>query len=120
MIVLDEQLIGINLAEDIRRWWQGQVRNITDLRPDTIIPDEAIPALLHHARQPTFVTINTDDFWRKTPASGRYCIVCCELPGERAEEIAGWLRALFRLPEFKTKSARMGKVVRVTSRNVQY
>jgi hypothetical protein len=46
MIVLDEQLLGRGLERDIAQWYRGTVRFITDLRPHTIIKDEAIPALL--------------------------------------------------------------------------
>ena len=65
MIVLDEQLLGRGLERDIAQWYRGTVRFITDLRPHTIIKDEAISALLRQQSQPTFVTINDRDFWRK-------------------------------------------------------
>ena len=43
MIVLDEQLLGANLEQAIGKWYQGNVCFITDLRPNSIIKDEAIP-----------------------------------------------------------------------------
>ena len=46
MIVLDEQLLGRGLERDIAQWYRGTVQFITDLRPHTIIKDEAIPVLL--------------------------------------------------------------------------
>ena len=46
MIVLDEQLMGRDLDNEIARWYPGSVRFIIDLRPGTIIKDDAIPALL--------------------------------------------------------------------------
>ena len=46
MIVLDEQLLGRGLGRDIAQWYRGTVQFITDLRPHTIIKDEAIPVLL--------------------------------------------------------------------------
>ena len=46
MIVLDEQLLGRGLERDIAQWYHGTVQFITDLRPHTIIKDEAIPVLL--------------------------------------------------------------------------
>lgn len=46
MIVLDEQLLGRDLEHDIARWYRGPLRFIVDLRPHTVVKDEAIPALL--------------------------------------------------------------------------
>jgi len=114
MIVLDEQLLGRNLEIDIAKWYRGRVRYITDLRPGTVIKDEAIPGLLRHQNQPTFVTINERDFWRKTESDSRYCVVCFTLPDSRVNEIAQKLRSLLQNPLFDTKSKRMGKVVRLT------
>lgn len=38
------------------------------LRPHSIIKDDSIPALLQELKQPTFITINYSDFWRKIAA----------------------------------------------------
>lgn len=76
MIVLDEQLLGRNLETAIAQWYQGAVCFITDLRPHTIIKDDAIPRLLQQENQPTFVTINESDFWRKVVINNRFCVFC--------------------------------------------
>ena len=120
MIVLDEQLLGRNLENEIGRWYQGAVRFIIDLRPNTVIKDDAIPGLLQQERQPTFVTINERDFWRKVQPSNSYCLVCFTLPDSRVNEIAQDLRELFQHTDFNTKSKRMGKIIRVTDRVVTY
>jgi hypothetical protein len=120
MIVLDEQLQGLGLEDTIARWYRGSVLVVKKLRPGTVIKDEAIPSLLRRLRQPTFVTINYTDFWRRVPADKSYCIVCLELPVEQADKASGWLRQLFRLPEFKTKGARMGTVVLARSQQLRY
>ena len=120
MIVLDEQLLGRDLEIDITKWYRGQVHYITDLRPGTVIKDEAIPGLLRHQNQPTFVTINERDFWRKIEADNRYCVVCFTLPDSRVKEISLKLRSLLQHPLFDTKSKRMGKVVRVTDVEVTF
>jgi hypothetical protein len=65
MIVLDEQLLGRGIEAAIAHWYRGAVRLITDLRPGTVIKDDATPALLRREARPTFVTINEADFWRK-------------------------------------------------------
>jgi hypothetical protein len=120
MIVLDEQLQGLGLEEAVARWYRGAVFVVKQLRPGMVIKDAAIPALLRQLKQPTFVTIDSMDFWRRIPADNAFCIVCLELPTERVEDIPVRLRQLLRLPEFKTKKARMGKVVLVRETRLQY
>jgi hypothetical protein len=120
MIVLDEQLLGRSLEMEIARWYTGDVCFITDLRPNTVVKDDAIPYLLRQHSQPTFVTINERDFWRKVAVSDRFCVVCFSLPDSRAEEIPGLLRALFHNPLFATKRLRMGRVILVTGRGTSY
>jgi hypothetical protein len=119
MLVLDEQLLGRNLEAALGRWYRGPVRFITDLRPRTVIKDDAIPVLLRQ-QLATFLTINEADFWRKVAIDARFCVICFALPDSRAREIPGLLRAVFRLPSFRTKARRMGKVLRVAHRTVSY
>jgi len=120
MIVLDEELQGLGLEEAISAWYRGSVILIKALRPGTVIKDEAIPSLLRQAKLPTFVTINTADFWRRATAEKSFCMVCLKLTTEQTDEIPLLLRRLFKLPEFKTKRARMGKIILVSPRVVQY
>ncbi len=120
MIVLDEQLLGRGLENGIDRWYQGSVRFITDLRPQTVIKDDVIPKLLRRERYPTFVTINERDFWRKTQPNNRYCIICFTLSDSRAYKISNILRKLLQNPQFNMKAKRMGKVIRVTNQEVSY
>ena len=65
MIVLDEQLLGRQLELEIAKWYRGTVRFINELRPHTVIKDDAIPKLLRQQSQPTFVTINERTFGGK-------------------------------------------------------
>jgi hypothetical protein len=120
MIVLDEQLLGRGIEVEIARWYQGAVIFITDLRPYTIIKDDVIPELLRQQEQPTFITINEKDFWRKAKMNPHCCIVCFTLPNSRTHEIPQRLRVLFHTPEFDTKAKRMGKIIRVTDREISY
>jgi hypothetical protein len=120
MIVLDEQWQGLGLEDAIARWYRGAVFVVKKLRPGRVIKDEAIPTLLRQLKQPTFITIDYMDFWRYVPADHAYCIICLVLPIEQVEEIPVRLRQLLRLPEFKTKKARMGKVILVRERRLQY
>ena len=120
MIVLDENMLGLRLDQVIARWYPGRVCSITDLRPGTIIKDETIALLLQQARGATFVTTNVTDFWRRVPAHARYCIVCLALPNEQLRQLPDLLRRFLRMPEWKTKAGRMGKVARVSRRQLQY
>ena len=85
-----------------------------------MIHDEAIPVLLRRVRLPTFVTINVDDFWRRTTPDAKYCIACFAVPHTRAEEVAPLLRRLFATQPFHTRRGRVGKIVRVSRRQIQY
>ena len=120
MIVLDEQLLGRNIEREIGRWYPGSVRFVTDLRPHSVIKDDAIPALLRRENQPTFLTINETDFWRRIAADDRYCVVCFAIPDSRAGEIPQALRSLLGRPEFAVKARRMGMVIRVADNEIAY
>lgn len=118
MIVLDEQLEDPRLGEGIARWYKGAVVNLRELRPGSRILDEAMPTLLRRARQPTFVTINYIDFWKKIPASPVYCVICFKLPTERKLEVPELLRWVLSLPGLRPKRERMGAVVSVVDGKV--
>lgn len=120
MIVLDEQLLGRHIEQDIARWYRGKIRYILDLRPGSVIKDDGIPDLLRRQPQPTFITINEQDFWRKVGADLRFCIVCFAIPDTRVREIPQSLRLLLRRPEFRTKARRMGKIIRVANADIRY
>lgn len=120
MLVLDEQLLGREIERALRRWYRGPVLFVTDLRPGTVIKDEAIPSLLRQQTQATFLTINDADFWSKVDIDDRFCVVCFALPDSEVRAIPALLRAVFRLAPFRTKARRMGKVLRITRRAVRY
>jgi hypothetical protein len=120
MIVVDENLHDQRLMTAIAGWYHGQVVSVTTLRPGSLIKDDAIPALLRKAAQPTFVTINTADFWKKVQPHSAYCVVAVALPKERIREVPTFLQRLFRLPGFKTKALRMAKVVRLSPNYIEY
>jgi hypothetical protein len=120
MIVLDEHLEDPRIAEAIERWYPGKVINILDARRETDILDEAIPAILHRLKAPTFVTTNYKDFWPKIDAHAGYCVICLNLPIQRSLEVPGILRALLRAREWNAKCKRMGKVISVSGGQVRY
>jgi hypothetical protein len=120
VIVVDEHLQAPAILTALEPWYQGRVVSITGLRPGTVIKDDAIPHLLRRHRQPTFVTINVSDFWRSVRPNRGYCIITFDLSGRRVLELPELARRLFQLPEFSTRSARMGKIARVSMRVVEY
>lgn len=117
MIVLDEQLLRFDLEQRIRDWYPGTVCFVTALRPESVIKDDGIPALLRTQRQPTFITINESDFWRKANPDLRYCMICFALPLPRAHEIPERLRNVLHRAEFSTKAKRMGLILHITPSN---
>ena len=62
-------------------------------------------------RQPTFVTINYNDFHPRAFAHSRYCIIRLRLKQEEALDVPRILRAILLDPRFNTKAKRMGKVI---------
>jgi hypothetical protein len=52
---LTSQLFDLEVLLLIARWIT--VQRLRDLRPDQVIKDDRVPALLRELRQPTFVTI---------------------------------------------------------------
>lgn len=120
MIVLDECLHDQRYLASIAAWYPGRVTSITLLRGGELFEDDAIPVLLRELDAPTFVTINVDDFWRKVVPHSAYCIVGIDLPKERAREVPAFLRRLLRVQAFRTKSARLGTVVRLTPTLIEY
>ena len=114
MIILDENVLGLRLDMPIARWYAGCVCDLTDLRPGTVIKDEAIPQLLRQYKGATFVTTYVPDFWQRILVHARYSIVCLFLPNARLHQLPELLRHLFRVREFRTRAGRMGKVIRAT------
>jgi hypothetical protein len=116
MIIVDKNLRTPRVIKAISTWYRGKVIPViscpvgTTLRPNTIVKDDAIPALLQGANRPTFVTINVTDFWGRVPPHAGYCIIAIVLPQERAREVPDWLRGLFALPEFKTKAVTLSPI----------
>jgi hypothetical protein len=122
MIILDEQISNSELKEAIESWYKSKVSYVKELRPQTIIKDDVIPLLLRRCKQPTFVTINYNDFWgrKQIAASPSYCIACFKLERDRWREVSGLLRDILSRDEFATKKKRMGKVISWSDGRVTY
>lgn len=120
MIVLDEQISSARISAAIMRWYPGAVITVSDLRPHARVLDPEIPAYLLRLRQPTFVTINYRDFWKRKLAHPRYCLVCLKLDQNEAWRVSAALREALSLPEFRTKRQRMGTVISWSDAEVKY
>jgi hypothetical protein len=118
VIVLDE-----NLDEQRVRWplaarFRGKVVSVRELRPGSVIKDDAVPGVLCQFRGATFVTTNVSDFWRRVAGHRRYCVVCVPLRSERQDEVPGLILRLFRHEALRTARQRMGKVLRVSQSEI--
>lgn len=118
MFVVDAALADQLVLIPLQKW--KRAISIRDLRSNEVIKDERIPILLRELNRPTFLTIDESGFWRRKLCDPRYAIFCFALDKDQQERIPPLLRQLLRMPEFKTKSARMGKVARVSTMNVKY
>jgi len=70
-------------------------------------------------RTPTFITIDRG-FWDRRLCHPDYCILYFDRAKNEQQLLPGQLRRLFRLPEFRTRAARMGKVASVRQDAVSY
>jgi hypothetical protein len=120
VIFLDEAIHGPTIVRPIAIWYTGQVVSLNSLRLGTLVKDEAVPMLLRTVSRPTFVTLNVDDFWHKIPPDPHYSIICFELTAKEVLKLPDILRTIFQMPEFKTKAARMGKIVRVYATRIDF
>jgi hypothetical protein len=113
--VLDDQLDREDVRDPIVRW--STARFLREFRPGEVIKDDRARSILRSLRTPTFVTID-DGFWNQTYRDRRYCILHFALRADEQRDIPALLRRLLRLPEFRTRAARMGKVARVSRERV--
>lgn len=120
MIVVDENIEYEEVIGGIAAWYPGRVMSITGLRIDTLVKDDNVTTLLLRVPASTFVTLNVDDFWRKLDSHEKFCIVGIVYPQPQMNAVPTILRRLLRLPEFRTKASRMGKIIRVRPTAVDY
>src|SRR5712692_2011023 len=115
MNVLDENIIAPE-REPLRAW-RIHFRSIGDEVGRLGMNDhkEIIP-LLHTLQRPTFFT-RDHGFYHPTLLHSGYCLVYLEV---EADETAEYLRRLLRHQLFRTRSQRVGKVVRVRHSGVRY
>lgn len=79
--------------------------------------DERIIQHLRGSKQKTFITHNVKDFYHRRLRHVNYCLLCIE---GHSNEVGNVARRVLRLPPFRTKAQRMGKVIRASTQNVWY
>jgi hypothetical protein len=89
------------------------------LRPKQHVLDDRVPAILLTLKQPTFVTID-EDFWDRRCCHPDYAVLYFALRIGEQPQLPNLLRELFRQPGFRKRTERMGKVVRVTAKGIEY
>jgi hypothetical protein len=120
LIVVDDQISYDVIIAGIASWYPGAVVSIRDSRPHGQILDPEIPTFLLKLRQPTFVTINYHDFFNRRFLHADYSIVCLRLEQLEAERVPDLLRGILRLPDYRTKARRMGKIISWTESGVTH
>ncbi len=78
-------------------------------------PDEHILQALHGSGK----TFHTRDhgFYRRSRAHSSYCIVYYDVP---LVEMAAYVRRFLRHPQLNTHAKRLGKVIKVTTRRIEF
>ena len=115
--ILDDHLRADRVRDPILRWATAQY--IRDVRPGEVVKDDRILMVLRALQTPTFLTL---DDWFENPVrrDPRYCILYFALRHDEQGDIPTLLRRLLRLPEFRTRAARTGKVARVSCDHVSW
>jgi hypothetical protein len=116
-LILDDQLDVSEVLPSLRKWISAG--RLKDLRPAELIRDDRVPEILRTLRSPTFITID-HGFWNARLCHPGYCVLYLALRDDQQHLIPALLRALLRRAEFRSRSNRMGKVVRVGPKAVPY
>jgi hypothetical protein len=115
--VLDDQLDPRMVRDVIAR--RSTARFVREFRPGDVIKDDRVAVILRTLRTPTFISIDAG-FYKRTRRSRRLCILYFALRSDEQGDIPALLRRVLRLPEFRTRAARMGKVARVSREGVRW
>ena len=116
-VILDEHLGSTEVLEPLRKWITAT--KIEDFAPDETLKDDRIFQILRKQKQPTFITLDAG-YFHKHRCDRRYCLMYFVVPRQQQNRIPAVLRQVLRLSIFKTKAARMGKVVRVSEGKIEF
>ncbi|MGE0823346.1 MAG: hypothetical protein AB7G75_15920 [Candidatus Binatia bacterium] len=115
MNVLDENIV--TSQRELLRSWKIHFRRIGGEVGRLGMKDrEEIVPLLHTLRQPTFFT-RDHDFYKPDLRHSGYCLVFLDVEFDEAAES---IHRFLRHPDFRFRSQRLGKIVRVRPSTVSY
>jgi len=64
--------------------------------------------------------INYRDFFDRQLLHADYCLACFKLEQQEQDRLPGLLRSVLRLPDYRTKARRMGKIISWTETGVTH
>jgi hypothetical protein len=112
--VLDENVTRDQA--DLLRQWGIRFRSISrDFHRQGIHDDNIVPFLLR-LKQPTLLT-RDGDFFERRLVHGRYCLAWFEVD---SSQTAFFIRRFLSHPRFRTNAQRLGKVICIAPRGVEY
>ena len=115
MNILDED-IGRSQHQQLATW-KIHCRQIgREIGRSGLKDHEEIIPLLHRLKRPTFFTLD-HGFYRPRLLHQGYCLVFLDIWEDEAAE---YIRRFLRHAPFRTRSQRMGKVVRLRHSNASY
>ena len=114
MNVLDENIPRDQA--DLLWQWGVRFRSISRDLGYQGIDDSDIRPLLLRLKKPTLLS-RDGDFFRRDLVHARYCLVWFNVA---VEETAFFIRRFLKHPHFHANSQRLGKVVRVQPRHIEY
>ncbi|OGL47297.1 MAG: hypothetical protein A2161_18750 [Candidatus Schekmanbacteria bacterium RBG_13_48_7] len=112
MNILDENIIESQCQ--LLRSWRIRFRQIGVEIGQSGLKDKEIITLLHGINHPTFFT-RDEDFNDRNLCHAGYCLVYMAV---RKDEITSFVKRLLRHELFKSKTKRMGIVVRVSQTGI--
>lgn len=115
MILLDEMIVASQRQELLK--WRSSVRQIgVDVgQPGMKDADQILP-LLHHHKNTTFFT-SDGGFYDRKIIHGKYCIVVLHVD---EFQVAKYIRDFLRIPDFRTKSKRMGHIFKISPELIRF
>ena len=114
MNVLDENIP--DSQRQLLRSWRFRVRQVGHEVGRQGMQDEEIIPFLHQLGPVTFLTRDLG-LYRRHLLHADYCLVCLAV-GQY--EVASFIRRFLRHPAFNTRAKRMGRVILVTHRGMQF
>jgi hypothetical protein len=112
--VLDENVTRDQA--DLLRQWGIRFRSLSrDFRRQGMPDDNVLPFLLR-LKQPTLLT-RDGDFFERRLLHARYCLAWFEVD---ASQTAFLIRRFLRHPLFRTNAQRLGKVICIAPRGIEY